>query len=97
MTHEATFTLTLDPDLRDRFIAEADATMRQPEDVVRDLMRDFVALKQKTRMAEVEAEIAQAIREADDPVTRRVSHREALSRLDNQRAELISRAGQRAQ
>ncbi|MGI3904088.1 MAG: hypothetical protein ACRYGP_23320 [Janthinobacterium lividum] len=39
MRNEATFTLTLDQNLRDRFIAGADATLQASENVLRDLMR----------------------------------------------------------
>jgi hypothetical protein len=95
MTDDATFTLTLDQNLRDRFIAEADATMQAPEDVLRDLMRDFVA-RRRAASAELESEIIQAIHEADDPAIERVPHQEALSRLGEQRALMISRATQKA-
>lgn len=95
MTDEATFTLTLDPDLRDRFIAEADATMQAPEDVLRDLMRDFVA-RRRAASDEIESEILQAIHEAADPAIERVPHQAALSRLGQQRARMISRANQKA-
>ena len=67
MTDQTTFTLTLDPDLRDRFVAEADATMRHADDVLREFMRDFVERRRAAGGDETEAEIARAVREADDP------------------------------
>ena len=95
MTDETTFTLTLDPDLRDRFVAEADATLRHADDVLRELMRDFVERRRAARDTEIEAEIARAVREADDPGTRRVPHREARARLEQQRDAILSRADRR--
>ena len=42
MPKEAVFTMKLEPDLRDDFIAEAEAAHRPPSRVVRELMREFV-------------------------------------------------------
>ena len=95
MTDETTFTLTLDPDLRDRFVAEADATMRHADDVLREFMRDFVERRRAARGDETEAEIAQAVREADDLATQRVPHRDARARLERQRDAILSRVGRR--
>ena len=88
MADEATLTLTLDPDLLDRFVAEAEGTMRPADDVLRDLVRDFVDRRRATR----DAEIDRALREADDPKIKRVPHEEAVARLGRQRGEMIRRA-----
>ena len=42
MAKDAVFTLKLEPQLRDAFIAEAQAAHRPASQVVRDLMREFV-------------------------------------------------------
>ena len=88
MADEATLTLTLDPDLLGRFVAEAEGTMRPADDVLRDLVRDFVDRRRAAR----DAEIDRALREADDPKIKRVPHEEAVARLRRQRGEMIRRA-----
>ena len=88
MADEATLTLTLDPDLLESFVAEADAAMRPADDVLRDLVRDFVRAKRSAR----DAEIDQALREADDPAVKRIPHEEAIIRLSRQRADMVRRA-----
>ena len=42
MSKAAVFTMKLEPDLRDEFMAAAEAAHRPGSQVVRDLMRDFV-------------------------------------------------------
>ena len=42
MAKDAVFTLKLDAELRDRFMAEAEAADRPASQVVRELMREFV-------------------------------------------------------
>lgn len=42
MSKVAVFTMKLEPDLRDEFMAEAEASHRPASQVVRELMRDFV-------------------------------------------------------
>ena len=88
MADAATLTLTLDPDLLESFVAEADAAMRPADDVLRDLVRDFVDGRRSSR----DAEIDRALREADDPEVKRVPHEEVVARLERQRAEIIQRA-----
>ena len=41
MTKEAVFTMKIEPDLREEFMAEAQALDRPASQVVRDLMREF--------------------------------------------------------
>lgn len=42
MAKEAMFTLKLEPELREQFMAEAQATDRPASQIVREFMRDFV-------------------------------------------------------
>lgn len=85
MTDAATLTLTLDPDLLDSFVAEADAAMRPADDVLRDLVRDFVRARRSAR----DAEIDHALREADDPRTAFVSDEEVEAEWSRERAHLL--------
>ena len=87
MTNAASLLLTHDPDLLDRFVAEADAVMRPADDILRDLVRDFVDRRHAVR----DAEIDQALREADDPRTTFVSDEEVEEAWLLQRADLLCR------
>ena len=49
MSKEAVFTMKLEPELRDEFMAEAQALDRPASQVVRDLMRKFVHDQRATR------------------------------------------------
>ena len=49
MTKEAVFTMKLEPELRDAFMAEAEAVHRPASQVMRDLMRQFVKSQHETR------------------------------------------------
>ena len=42
MAKDAVFTMKLEPDLRDQFMAAADAAHRPASQVVREMMREFV-------------------------------------------------------
>lgn len=92
MADEATLTLTLDTDLRDRFAAEAEMAMRPADDVLRDLVRGFVDGRQAARDAEVD----RALREADDPGTIFVSDEEVETEWRAERAALLRRIGESA-
>ncbi|VVE85415.1 antitoxin of toxin-antitoxin stability system [Pandoraea sputorum] len=46
---KAVFTMKLEPELRDAFMAEAEAAHRPASQVVRELMRDFVQRQRETR------------------------------------------------
>ena len=49
MSKESVFTMKLEPELRDEFMAEAKATDRPASQVVRELMREFVQRQRQTR------------------------------------------------
>ncbi len=46
---KAIFTMKLEPELRDEFMAEADAAHRPASQVVRELMREFVQRQREAR------------------------------------------------
>jgi predicted transcriptional regulator len=46
---EAVFTMKLEPELRDEFMAEAEAAHRPASQVVRELMREFVHRQREAR------------------------------------------------
>jgi predicted transcriptional regulator len=49
MTKDAVFTLKIEAELRDDFLAEAEATQRPASQIVRELMRDFVRRQREAR------------------------------------------------
>ncbi len=49
MSKQAVFTMKLEPELRDDFIAEAEAVHRPASQVVRELMRDFIRRQREAR------------------------------------------------
>ena len=49
MLKEAVFTMKLEPELRDAFMAEAEATHRPASQILRELMRDFVLRQREAR------------------------------------------------
>jgi predicted transcriptional regulator len=49
VSKEAVFTMKLEPELRDQFMAEAEASHRPASQVVRELMREFVQRQREAR------------------------------------------------
>ncbi|MEN9316135.1 MAG: hypothetical protein RIS35_2528 [Pseudomonadota bacterium] len=49
MPKEAVFTIKLEPELRDAFMAEAEASHRPASQIVRELMREFVQRQREAR------------------------------------------------
>jgi uncharacterized protein YndB with AHSA1/START domain len=49
MPKESVFTMKLEPDLRDAFMSEAQATHRPASQIVRELMREFVQRQRQAR------------------------------------------------
>ena len=49
MSKQAVFTMKLEPELRDEFMAAADAAHRPASQVVRELMREFVQRQREAR------------------------------------------------
>ena len=49
MPKQAVFTMKLEPELRDEFMAEAEASHRPASQVMRELMREFVQRQREAR------------------------------------------------
>jgi len=67
MGKEAVFTMKLEPQLRDAFIAEAQAVHRPASQIMRDLMREYVERQRQERDHDtfVRAKVEAARRERD--------------------------------
>ncbi|MDQ3202953.1 MAG: antitoxin of toxin-antitoxin stability system [Pseudomonadota bacterium] len=49
MSKQAVFTMKLEPELRDQFMAEAEASHRPASQIVREMMREFVQSQRESR------------------------------------------------
>lgn len=93
MSKEAVFTMKLEPELREAFMAEAEACHRPASQVVRELMREFVERQRQAReydaflRAKVDAARAQI---ASGQV---VNGAEVEARFAARRATLRAKAG----
>jgi len=49
MSKQAVFTMKLEPELREQFMAEAEASHRPASQIMREMMRQFVRTQQEAR------------------------------------------------
>jgi predicted transcriptional regulator len=49
MSKQAVFTMKLEPELRDEFMAEAEASHRPASQIVREMMRQYVQTQRESR------------------------------------------------
>ncbi len=93
MIKETMFTLKLEAELREQFMAEAEATHRPASQLVREFMRDFVKSQRAAREHDswFRAEVEQGLRDASDPNVRRIPHADIARNWRRQRAALAKR------
>lgn len=96
MSKAAVFTLKLEPELRDQFMAEADAADRPASQIVREFMREFVKRQCEAREYDIwfRAEVERGLRDADNPEVARIPNDEVAAKWRRQRADLVKRASQ---
>ncbi|MBW8828558.1 MAG: antitoxin of toxin-antitoxin stability system [Burkholderiales bacterium] len=94
MPKEAVFTMKLEPELRDEFMAEAEALDRPASQVVRELMRDFVRRQREAR--EYDAFVHRKVETGRKEMRtgRGRSHDEVEADFSARRAELLRKAGE---
>lgn len=94
MPKESVFSMKLESELRNQFMAEAAAIDRPASQLVREFMRDFVQRQRQARQHDAwfRAEAEQGMREADDPGTRRISQEDVAESWRRRRTELAKRA-----
>ncbi len=94
MPKESVFSMKLESELRNQFMAEAAAIDRPASQLVREFMRDFVQRQRQARQHDAwfRAEVEQGMREADDPETRRISQEDVTESWRRRRTELSKRA-----
>ena len=95
---ETTFTFRVDDDLKEAFAEAAKSQDRSAAQLLRVLMREAVQrqLAAHGHDAWFRGEVEQALREADDPAVRRISHDDVKANWDRQRAGLTGRKGGKA-
>jgi predicted transcriptional regulator len=93
MPKEAVFTMKLEPELREAFMAEAQSSHRPASQILRELMRDFVQRQRETReydaflrgkVADARAQIASGDYASAEDLETRIAVR---------RAQLLAKAG----
>jgi predicted transcriptional regulator len=94
MPKEAVFTMKLEPELRDAFMAEAEAADRPASQIVREMMRDFVQKRKEEREYDefVLRKVEIARRSID--AGRGRSSEEVEARFAVRRAELLRKASE---
>ncbi len=94
MPKEAVFTMKLEPELRDEFVAEAQALDRPASQVVRELMREFVRRQREAR--EYEAFVRRKVETAREEMRtgRGRSHKDVEADFASRRTELLRKAGE---
>ena len=94
MSTKAVFTMKLEPDLRDTFMAEAAADDRPAAQVVRELMRDYINQRREAREYDEflrrKVEVARRQRDAGLHVSNEEVEADATAR----RVDLLRRAGE---
>jgi predicted transcriptional regulator len=86
MPKQAVFTLKLEAELRDQFMAEAQATHRPASQIVREMMRDFVQKQQETRGYEAFLQQKVQVARASAEAGRGLSHEEVEADFAARRA-----------
>ena len=93
MPKEAVFTMKLESELRDAFVAEAAAMDRPASQIVREMMREFVQRQKDERdyaeFLRLKVQVARAQIEAGN----RVSHEDVAAEVTARRAALLRRSG----
>lgn len=92
MSKDAVFTMKLEPELRDEFMAEASALDRPASQIMRDLMREFVQRQREAR--EYDAFLRRKVEVARRSMRagRGHSNEEVEAEAVRARAELLRRA-----
>ncbi|PFH09414.1 hypothetical protein BCF11_1809 [Collimonas sp. PA-H2] len=93
MTKEAVFTMKIESELRDKFMAEAAAAHRPASQIVREFMREFV--QRQTEAREYDAFLLRKVEAArtDMQAGRSSSNDEVEAEFARRRTELPGKAG----
>jgi len=90
MSKEAVFTLKLESELRNAFMAEAETVHRSASQLVREFMREFIEHQREHRLHESWFR-GEGLQEATDPSIARIPHHTVQENLKKQRVEWMKR------
>jgi predicted transcriptional regulator len=96
MSKEAVFTMKLEPELRDAFMAEAEASHRPASQVVRELMREFIERQRQAREYETFLRVKVDAARAQVASGEVASEADVEARFSARRAALRVKAGRAA-
>lgn len=98
MAERAVLSVEVDVELRDQFMAEAEAADQPAAQVLGQLMREFIERRRQARDHDAwfRAEVEQGLREADDPNVARIPHEEVMAGLERMLEEFAKTAGAKA-
>jgi hypothetical protein len=84
MPKEAVFTLKLETELRDAFVAEAEAAHQPASQLVREFMREFIRSRQEAREHDAwyRTEVQKALDDPRPGIPHEEVMREMLARID---------------
>lgn len=93
MPKEAVFTMKLEPELREAFMAEAEASHRPASQILRELMRDFVQRQREAR--EYEAFLRGKVADAREQIDsgNYAPAEDVETRFATRRTQLLTKAG----
>ena len=93
MSKEAVFTMKLEPELREAFMTEAEASHRPASQILRELMREFVQRQREAR--EYEAFLRGKVADAREQIRSGdyASDEDVEARFAARRAQLLAKAG----
>ncbi len=92
MTTKAVFTMKLEPDLRDTFMAEAAAADRPAAQVVRELMRGYIEQRRQAREYAAYLHRKVAVARADKDAGHGFSNEDIEAEFSAARDELLQQA-----
>ena len=92
MSKDVVFTVKLESDLRDDFLAEAEATHRPASQLVREFMREFIERQRVAREHDAwfRAQVAEGLRDLEDPNLQTSPHQEVMDRVEMRLKERIA-------
>ena len=90
MSKEAVFTMKLEHELRDEFMAAAEAIHRPASQLVRDFMRDFIQRQRQTR--EHDSWFQEQVQASIDDNSQTISHEDVMAEMKDRLLVRITKA-----
>jgi len=88
MSKEAVFTMKLEHELRDEFMAAAAATHRPASQLIRDFMRDFIQHQRQSR--DHDSWFRNQVQESMDDKSQTISHEQVMDEMKSRLSARIT-------